>query len=111
MDLSVEMRGPDTAVVLPSGRLDLASAAVFKEKLDELVGEGKRLLVVDLGSTSFVDSSGLGAIIGALKTARLAGGDLRLVNPQEQARMILSQTTLDKVFRIYQTVEESLADS
>jgi anti-sigma B factor antagonist len=63
----------------------------------------------DLGAVPFVDSSGLGALIGGLKAARLAGGDLRLARPAEQAAMILELTNLSRVLRAHATVEEALA--
>ena len=55
-----------------------------------------------------MDSTGLGALISGLKMARLAGGDLRIAEAGEQARMILELTTLDKVIKPYATVEEAL---
>ena len=111
MDLNVDTYPNDAAVISLTGRLDLVSAPEFKENLDQLVINGTQLLIIDLGALDFIDSSGLGAIIGALKTARQAGGELRLVNPQEQARKILELTTLDKVFQIHNSVEEALAEA
>jgi hypothetical protein len=52
---------------------------------------------------------GLGALIGGLKAARLAGGDLRYTRPGEQARLVLELTRLDRVLRPYPTVEDALA--
>ncbi|MBI2885908.1 MAG: STAS domain-containing protein [Chloroflexi bacterium] len=79
-----------------TGRLDLVSAGEVKELLARTVAQGHRRLVLDLGATSFIDSSGLGAIIGSLKAARLAGGDLRITRPGQQARVVLELTTLDR---------------
>jgi anti-sigma B factor antagonist len=59
---------------------------------------------------NFIDSSGLGALISGLKSARQAGGDLRIANPGEQARVVLKLTTLDRVLRPYDSVEDALAD-
>ena len=60
---------------------------------------------------SFVDSSGLGALISGMKATRIAGGDLRIAQVGDQARLILELTTLDKVMKIYPTVEEALGDN
>jgi anti-sigma B factor antagonist len=74
----------------------------------ETVEGGQRRLVVDMADVDFVDSSGLGAIVGVLKAARQAGGDLRIARPTGQLRSILELTMLDRVLRPYETVEEAL---
>ncbi len=109
MELSIEQQASQATVVRLAGRLDLLSAAEVKQQLTALVSGGHRRLVVDLGDVAFIDSSGLGALIGGLKAARLGGGDLRIAQPGEQALVILELTTLDKVLRPYSTVEEALA--
>jgi len=73
-------------VVSPSGRLDMAAAPAFREQVRALVTAGAARLVVDLGDVTFVDSSGLGAVIGGLRLARQAGGDLRIARPTDQVR-------------------------
>ena len=72
--------------------------------------DGQHRLVVDLGQVSFIDSSGLGALISGLKSARQAGGDLRIANPGEQARVVLKLTRLDRVLHPYDSVEDALAN-
>jgi anti-sigma B factor antagonist len=66
--------------------------------------------VVDLSGTAFIDSSGLGALIAALKKARQAGGDLRIVGPTEQVRTVLGLTNLDRVLRPFDRVEDATHD-
>jgi anti-anti-sigma factor len=97
------------AIVRLNGRLDPLSAADVKGRLGQVVADGARRVVVDLGEVPFIDSSGLGALIGGLKAARQAGGDLRLARPAQQAQTILELTTLNRVLRPYATVEEALA--
>jgi anti-sigma B factor antagonist len=65
---------------------------------------------VNLAETTFVDSSGLGALVSGLKSARQAGGDLRLVAPSEQVSMVLRLTNLDRVLQPRASVEEALRD-
>lgn len=108
MEITVSPAGERAAVVQLRGRLDLLVAAEVKQRLAQAVSEGFRLLVVDMGEVSFVDSSGLGALIGGLKAARLAGGDLRLANLGAQAQVILELTTLNRVLRPYPNVAEAL---
>ena len=101
---------PDAiAIARPRGRLDYLTAPEIRQELVGTVEAGWPRLVVDLGSVDFVDSSGLGALIGGLKAARAAGGDLRLAAVPEQARVVLSLTTLDRMFRSYASVEEAVA--
>ena len=108
MEIKLENAG-GAAVVHLNGRLDLLSAGDVKQRLSQVVADGSKKVVVDLGDVSFVDSSGLGSLIGGLKAARLAGGDLRIARPAEQARTILDLTTLNRVLRPYATLEEALA--
>jgi anti-sigma B factor antagonist len=109
MTVSVLNKGHDLAVVQLAGRLDLVSAADVRAQLAATVEEGHRRLVVDLELVQFIDSSGLGALISGLKSARQAGGDLRIAHPAEQARVVLRLTTLDRVLHPYESVEDALA--
>ncbi len=108
MEMEVTRAGEQAAVVRLAGRLDLLAAAEVKQLLTKTVSDGARVLVIDMGEVSFVDSSGLGALIGGLKAARLAGGDLRLANVGIQAQTILELTTLNRVLRVYPNVAEAL---
>jgi anti-anti-sigma factor len=108
MQIVVAAEREGVAVVRPVGRLDLLSAPDLRQRLAAEVAGGRPRLVVDLSETTFIDSSGLGALIGGLKATRLAGGDLLLACPNEQARVILELTTLDRVLRPHLTVEQAL---
>src|SRR5215471_2595037 len=109
MDVVLETQPQGVAVIGFSGRLDLLSASEAREKIAEAVAEGHHRLVVDLAYVSFLDSSGLGALVGGLKVARQAGGDLRIARPTEQITSVLKLTMLDRVLRPYATIEEALA--
>jgi anti-anti-sigma factor len=108
VEIVVEARGPDVAVIRTTGRLDLGSAAAVRECLRAAVAAGQRHLVVDLAATTFIDSTGLRALVDGLTAARRAGGDVRLARPNVQARLILEYTALDRVLRPYDTVEQAL---
>lgn len=97
-----------SAVIVPRGRLTMASAAELKALVERAVGSGRRLVVVDLAETAFMDSSGLGAVVGGLRSARAAGGDLRIARPTEQVSTVLELTTMDRVLRPFGTVEDAL---
>jgi len=96
-------------VLAPKGRLDMSTAPLFRERVRELVASGAAHLVVDLEDVTFVDSSGLGAVIGGLKAARQAGGDLRIARPNQQVLLVLDLTSLNRVLRPYGSLEEALA--
>ncbi len=110
MALEVETRTADNGitVVAPTGRLDVAGAPALKEAISEVVKNGPPRIVIDMEGVSFVDSTGLGSVISALKQVRGSQGEMRLAAPNQQARVVLELTTLDRVFPYYATVEEAL---
>ena len=112
MSLEVQTRQTDTGitVVAPSGRLDVAGAPTLKAAIGDAVKNGPHRLVIDMEGVSFVDSTGLGSVIAALKMVRSSKGDLRLAAPNQQVRVVLELTTLDRVFAYYPTVEDALTD-
>jgi anti-anti-sigma factor len=112
MTLEVQTRQTDSGVTVlaPSGRLDVAGAPTLKEAIGDAVKNGPPRLVIDMEGVSFVDSTGLGSVIAALKLVRSSKGDLRLAAPNQQVRVVLELTTLDRVFAYYPTVEDALTD-
>ncbi len=108
MGHQIEERGATGAVVALSGRLDLSAAGSVRELFAGLIGQDRRRIVVDLGNVEFIDSSGLGALISGLKAARVAGGTLAIARPNDQARLVLELTTLDRVLVPHPTVEAAL---
>jgi len=104
------MTDPSTAVLQPTGRLNMVAAPAFKDLVEETVAAGQVRIVVDLGEVTFIDSSGLGALIAGLKTARQAGGDLRIADIPEQVMTVLRLTNLDRVLRAHATVAEASHD-
>ncbi len=113
MSLEVQTRTTDggITVVVPNGRLDVAGAPTLKAAIGEAVKDnGTPRLVIDMEGVSFVDSTGLGSVIAALKLVRGSKGDIRLAAPNQQVRVVLELTTLDRVFAYYPTVEDALTD-
>jgi anti-sigma B factor antagonist len=96
------------AVVQPQGRLTMVAAPQLRQLVAETVTSGRTRIVVDLSATEFMDSSGLGALIAGLKTARQAGGDLRIACLGPQVATVLQLTNLDRVLRPYDSVAEAL---
>jgi anti-sigma B factor antagonist len=110
VSLEVQSRQVDNGVtvVAPTGRLDVAGAPALKDAISEALKNGPPRVVLDMEGISFVDSTGLGSVIAALKQIRSSQGDLRLAAPNQQVRVVLELTTLDRVFPYFSTVEEAL---
>lgn len=99
MNIDTRIIDGDTAVLRPHGRLTMVSTSGLRSLVADTVAAGHTHVVVDLSATDFIDSSGLGVLVAGLKTARQAGGDLRIARPTEQVRMVLELTNLDRVLR------------
>jgi anti-sigma B factor antagonist len=99
----------DMTVVSVKGEVDLYTAPSLKERVADLVSAGRTRLAVDLAGVEFMDSTGLGVLIGGLKRCKEAGGYLALVAPRESVVKVLAITGLDKIFPIHQTVDQVAA--
>jgi len=109
MDLSYDVKD-HYAEITATGRLNMVSAPKLREMVAEVVAGGSNRIVVNLQETSFMDSSGLGALIGCLKAARQAGGDLRIAQVQPQVQMVLGLTSMDKVLTSYPSAAEAFGN-
>ena len=98
-------------VIAVDGRLVASSAAAFRDAVKREVEAGRTRIAVDLSAASFVDSSGLGALIAGLKTARVAGGDLRIASVPQAVRTVLGLTNLDRVLRAHESPETAFDGS
>ena len=110
MDLSLSTRteGAHTIVAI-GGEIDVYTAPKLREQLIDLVSNGSHHLIVDMEAVEFLDSTGLGVLVGGLKRVRAHDGSLRLVCSQERILKIFRITGLTKVFSIYASVDEAMA--
>jgi anti-sigma B factor antagonist len=98
------------AVVSVSGDVDLGTAPRFQDELARAVGENLGAgLVIDLTDITFIDSTGLNALVNAFERQRLAGSSLALVSDDSRVAMMLEVTRLDRVLRRYATRDQALA--
>ncbi len=100
---------PRQVLITCAGRLNAASAPGLKARMHELVGHGHVELLCDLSAVTFLDSSGLAALVSGLKSTREAGGWIKLAGLNLQVRNIFSLTRLDHVFELYPDMEAALA--
>ena len=107
---TIEHLEPSTYVVTLQGELDAFTAPELRAELARLAETGGALtLVVDLRDVSFLDSTALGTIVGALKRMRERGGALRIVRPAGHADRIFALAGLDAVLDLRATRAEALA--
>jgi anti-sigma B factor antagonist len=109
VDLTLSTRAEgDRTVVAVGGEIDVYTAPKLREHLIELVSGGSYHLIIDMESVDFLDSTGLGVLVGGLKRVRSHDGSLRLVCTQDRILKIFRITGLTKVFPIHATVDEAL---
>lgn len=110
MDIEVVQDNGATIVRPGADRLDIEVAADFRGRLLSLIDQGNRQLVVDLEGVRFIDSSGLGALVSALKTIKRTdgAGDVRLARPQPAVVSLLAVIRLNRVFSSYPSVEQAV---
>jgi anti-sigma B factor antagonist len=106
-ELGVEERDGVTVLTV-TGPVDLTTAPALRDRLIQLITEGHVHLVADLTRTDFLDSTGLGALVGALKRLRTKDGKMSLVVPPGPVRKVFSITSLDRVFPVHESIEAAL---
>lgn len=95
-------------VVAASGEIDVATAPPLRDRLQALAASGQTTIVVDLLGVTFLDSTALGVLVGALKRCRESGGDLPLVVTEPRILKVFEITGLMGVFPIFSSVDEAV---
>jgi anti-sigma B factor antagonist len=110
MEFAVESEqvGKAQHVIALSGEVDLYTAPELKRELLEAIGNGAKHVVVDFTNTTFIDSTTLGVLVGAVKRLRPNGGRLSIVCSDRNITKIFEITGLERVFAIYPTRAEAL---
>ena len=108
MELGIRTdRDGSIATVTLEGEVDVYTAPRLKEELVTLLDGGCTSIIVDLEKVAFIDSSGLGVLVGALRRAREKDGVVRLVCTRDSVLKIFRITGLDKVFPIFSDAAEA----
>ena len=96
---------PPWTVLSVGGDLDVVGAPDLRQQVVKAVADGARLMAIDLSNLDFVDSFGLGAVIGALKRLRQRGGDLVLVCPSSRIRRVFEICDLDRILSLHDSLD------
>lgn len=102
LEIQVE-QSTDYIVCRPLGELDAYTVGQFRESLAELAGTAR--LLIDLSEVPFMDSAGLGALIGGIRRAREAGGDVAVACSRPTLTRLLHTTGFDRIVPVTETVE------
>jgi|BarGraNGADG00312_1021997.scaffolds.fasta_scaffold24022_2 anti-sigma B factor antagonist len=108
LDITTEDVDHFSLIVL-SGEVDVYSAPKLREAIKDLVDQGRNNIIVDLEKVDFLDSTGLGVLVGGLKRVKQNEGELGIICNQEKILRIFRITGLTKVFPIYASRQDLLA--
>ena len=108
-DIKTEQLDDHAYVISLAGEVDLYTAPEFKQQLLEVIARGATQVIVDFTSTTFIDSTTLGVLVGGVKRLRPADGRLSLVCSNPNIVKIFEITGLDRVFQIYATRDDAVS--
>jgi anti-sigma B factor antagonist len=109
IDLKIESRTAGRWTVLKlAGEVDVYTCGFLREAVTKAADEKKLYIAVDVQAVEFMDSSGLGVIVGAHKRLKSEDGELVLVSPNKQMRRILALTGLDQILNVRISVDEAI---
>ncbi len=95
-------------VLLEGEMLGGPDATLLLEKFREFIGAGRNRIVVDMARVDWMNSSGLGILIGGLTTVRNSGGDLKLLHLNDKPQELLRITKLSRVFETFDDEDEAI---
>ena len=105
---AVSVRGP-WSILRVSGEVDMATAPRLRQQVVVMVNAGHTNVVLDLTEVDFLDSVGLGVVVGAIKRVRSNGGEIHIVCDSDQILRLFEITRLHAAVGVHATVDEALA--
>lgn len=112
MDVTVSHQQPDDVVLVTiQGDVDVYTAPGLREHLDRLIANGHRHLVLDLEHVPFMDSTGLGVLVGRLKRTRRQKGSMRVICTVPRILRVFEITGLNQVLSVYDDAGEAIAQA
>ncbi len=103
-------QGQKLAVVPLEGRFDAKAASEARQLLQQVLDFGYHNLLIDMSAVTFMDSSGLGVLISALRKCRAAGGNLSLCSVPESVALVLNLTSMEKVLTCFSDLQTGIAN-
>ena|SRR3989338_3536527 len=107
MNLKIEKK-QDVVVLQVKGSLDADSVSQFKKKVNKIIEEGSKCLVLDGSELEFVDSMGLGSLISLLRKLRSQNGDLKVAAISKEVQQVFEITRLHQLFQIFSNSDEAI---
>lgn len=89
-----------------AGDLDVVGGPDLRHEVVAAVAEGRVLLILDLTAVDFIDSFGIGVVVGSVKRVRQRGGDLALVCPEPRVRRVFELCDIDRILPLHETVDQ-----
>jgi len=99
----------DVCILHCSGRIVFGDEGAALRERGRNILAGTAKVFVNLNGVDYIDSGGLGVLVGLLVSARNRGGELKLVSPKQRIKELLRRTSLDKIFRVYGNDDEAVA--
>jgi anti-sigma B factor antagonist len=103
-----EKTADGASVVSATGEIDIATAPGLREQLESTMDRAEGVVVVDLLGVTFIDSTALGVLIGALKRSQESGGTMRLVVAEPRVLKVFEITGLTELFSIFPTIDAAV---
>ncbi len=108
MKITVTLKG-DTLIVSLSGELDHHTAKKVKDTVEEVIrNKGVTNLILDLSSLTFMDSSGIGVIIGRYKLIKSIGGNVAIVSTVSSVDKLLTMSGIKRIIEVFNTKEDAI---
>ncbi|GLW63794.1 anti-sigma-B factor antagonist [Actinomadura rubrobrunea] len=110
MQFSVDHRvEKDLTIVTIRGEIDVFTSPRLRETLLDIIDEGRLHLIIDLGEVTFLDSTGLGVLVGIYHRLRGRDGSMAFVGVNDRVRRVFHITQLTKIFVLHRTLDEAIA--
>lgn len=109
MRIEIELIDDRTAVCRVSGELDAYTAPDLRDKLDEVLEMGRAWIIADLKQLTYLDSTGLGILVGTAKKCRQAGGDLAVASDRRNLLRIFQISGTEQILNVVPDVEQAQA--
>ena len=97
---------PVVKILQPSGTIDAIKGNQLRRDINDMMETKPDIVLIDLQDVTFMDSSGLGALLSAFKTVRSAGGKLYICSVNDQVRMLFELTRMDRVLEKFANRDE-----